>query len=373
MYFVGIVDRIQKIFLRYMDQGMSNPKVTVLMPVYNAEKYVGEAIDSILNQTFKYFEFLIINDGSTDSSLDIIKSYNDPRIKIVNNKINLGLSHTLNKGIELSQGEYIARMDADDISLPIRLAKQIEFMDSHQQICICGSWIQTFDRSGNQDIWQYSQIHEELLCSLFYNSCFAHPSVCIRKQVLLETGLRYKQEFTPAEDYELWTRLIELTEGTNLPLVLLRYRNSENQMTKDENTMASQVNIIRIKMLNRLNLGFNQEEKTLHINVIAKNWDSSQDVWKVSVEWLEKLAQQNTAVAYYKDTLFNKYLARFLWLRCTQYDGHNNLNTIDIYNKCSLSSYYQPSLFSKAKVFLKYLLNFSKKHKLSRAKFTPII
>ena len=336
---------------------MSNPKVTVLMPVYNAEKYVGEAIDSILNQTFKYFEFLIINDGSTDSSLDIIKSYNDSRIKIINNEMNLGLSHTLNKGIELSQGEYIARMDADDISLPIRLAKQIEFMDNHQNIGICGSWIQTFDSSGNQNIWKYSQIHEELLCSLFYNSCFAHPSVCIRKQVLLETGLRYKQEFTPAEDYELWTRLIEMTEGTNLPLVLLKYRSSENQMTKNENKMASQANIIRIKMLNRLNLEFDQEEQTLHINVIAKNWNSDGNFWKISVKWLEKLAQQNVFVSYYENSLFNQYLAKFLWLRCTQY-GCNNLNAINIYYKCSLSSYYQPSLFSQTRLFLKQLLKF---------------
>ncbi len=336
---------------------MSDPRVTVLMPVYNAEKYVGEAIDSILNQTFKYFEFLIINDGSTDSSLEIIKSYNDPRIKLVSNDINLGLSNTLNKGIELSQGEYIARMDADDISLPERLEKQIEFMDSHQHIGICGSWIQNFDRSGDKDIWKYSQIHEELLCSLFYNSCFAHPSVCIRKQVLIETGLRYKQEFTPAEDYELWTRLIEVTKGTNLPLVLLKYRSSENQMTKDENKMVSQANIIRIKMLNRLNLGFDQEEQTLHINVIVKNWNSDRDFWGKSVKWLEKLAQQNAAVSYCKNSLFNEYLAKFLWLRCTQY-GCNNLNTTNIYDKCSLSSYYQPSIFSRTKLFLKQLLKF---------------
>ena len=132
---------------------ISFQKATVLMPVYNAEKYVAEAIDSILNQTFNDFEFLIINDGSTDNSLDIIKSYDDPRITIINNETNLGLSHTLNKGIELARGEYIIRMDADDISLSIRLEKQIEFMDSNQHIGICGSWIQTFDKSGNQSIW----------------------------------------------------------------------------------------------------------------------------------------------------------------------------------------------------------------------------
>ena len=334
---------------------MSNPKVTVLMPVYNAEKYVGEAIDSILKQTFTNFEFLIINDGSTDKSLEVIKSYIDPRIKIINNESNLGLPHTLNKGIKFSQGEYIVRMDADDISFPVRLEKQVEFMDSHPDIGICGSWIQSFDQSGNRGIWQYPQTHDELLCLLFFNSCFAHPTVCLRKQILLESGLRYKQEFTPAEDYYLWTELIKVTQCANLPLVLLKYRISANQMTKDEKKTADQANSIRIKMLNRINLDFNREEHTLHINVIAKNWNSDKYFWKASVEWLEKLAQLNTAAGYCKDSLFNKYLAKFLWLRCTQY-GCNNLNTINIYYKCSLSSYYQPSLFSQVRLFLKQLL-----------------
>lgn len=229
---------------------MSNPKVTVLMPVYNAEKYVGEAINSILNQTFIDFEFLIINDGSTDNSLDVIKSFDDLRIKLINNEMNLGISPTLNKGIDIAQGDYLARMDADDISLSIRLEKQVEFMDSHQHIGICGSWVQTFDKSGDQSIWKYPQTHEELLFLLLFNTCFAHPSVCIRKQVFLDSKLRYRQEFVPAEDYYLWAELASITQFFNLQEVLLRYRFSETQISNDSLLRQKNVSMIKRKVLN---------------------------------------------------------------------------------------------------------------------------
>jgi len=118
---------------------MKEPKVTVLMPVYNGEKYLNEAIDSILGQTFKDFKFLIINDGSTDGTADILKSYKDSRIKVTNNEKNIGLTKSLNKGLKMAKSEYIARMDADDISLPTRLQKQVEFMDSHPKVGVCGT------------------------------------------------------------------------------------------------------------------------------------------------------------------------------------------------------------------------------------------
>ena len=336
---------------------MSNPKLTVLMPVYNAAKYVGEAIESILNQTFRDFEFLIINDGSTDNSLEVIESYKDLRIKLVNNEKNLGLSRTLNKGIELSEGEYIARMDADDISLPVRLEKQVEFMDSHPHIGICGSWMQGFDPSGNKGIWQYPQNHDELLCLLFFNSCFAHPTVCMRKQVLLESGHFYKQEFTPAEDYYLWSELLEVTQGANLPLVLLKYRSSATQMTKDEKITTIQANPVRIKMLHLLNLGLSEVEQTLHLNIFTNGWASNKSFFSSAVEWLEKISQKNKEIKYYNVSLFNRYLAKFLWLRCSQY-GCRNLDAFRIYDRCKFSSSYNPSLSSRTRLALKQLLKF---------------
>ena len=118
-----------------------SPKVTVLMPVYNAEKYLIEAIRSILTQSFMDYELLIINDGSTDDSLKIIKSFSDKRIRLVQNERNIGQANSLNKGIKLARGEYIVRMDADDISLSERIKKQVKFMDANPEIGISGTWI----------------------------------------------------------------------------------------------------------------------------------------------------------------------------------------------------------------------------------------
>ena len=137
-----------------------NPLVTVLMPVYNGEKYLKEAIESILNQTFKDFEFLIINDGSTDNSVKIIQSFNDLRIRLIHNESNIGLIKTLNKGLKLSNGKYIARMDCDDVSLPKRLSVQINFMEKHPEIGVCGSWVKIIGLE-QKFINKYPQKHEE--------------------------------------------------------------------------------------------------------------------------------------------------------------------------------------------------------------------
>ena len=127
---------------------MKSPQISVVMPAYNAEKYITEAIDSILFQTFKDFEFIIINDASTDSTKDIIESYKDPRIKLVNNEQNKGVAKSLNIGISVACGKYIARMDADDIALPERFQKQFDFMEQHPNIDVCGSWAK---KTGNEN------------------------------------------------------------------------------------------------------------------------------------------------------------------------------------------------------------------------------
>ncbi|MCP8319033.1 MAG: glycosyltransferase, partial [Candidatus Methylarchaceae archaeon HK01B] len=128
---------------------MKSPKITILMSVYNGEKYLREAIDSILNQTFKDFEFLIINDGSTDRTVEILRSYHDSRIKIITNEKNMGLTKSLNKGLKIARSEYVARMDADDISYPRRLEVQYEYMKKNPDVGIVGSWNDVIDDKGN--------------------------------------------------------------------------------------------------------------------------------------------------------------------------------------------------------------------------------
>ena len=154
----------------------NNPKISVVLPVFNEEMYVGEAIESILAQTFTEFQFLIINDGSSDASEKIIKSFKDKRIQLVTNVENLGLSQSLNKGIGLSQGEYIARMDANDIALESRLEEQLSFMENHPKAAGVFCPVQKVDEKGMPlDSVEGKYIpSEELQTYLFYKCCFFH-------------------------------------------------------------------------------------------------------------------------------------------------------------------------------------------------------
>ena len=143
-----------------MDKNIKTPKITVLMPVYNGEKYLKESIESILKQTFRDFEFLIINDTSTDESEKIIRSFKDSRIKLIKNEKNIGLTKSLNKGLDLAKGEYMARMDADDISLPKRLEIQVAFMDKNPKIGVIGAWAKVIGESNKKYIKTYSNFEK---------------------------------------------------------------------------------------------------------------------------------------------------------------------------------------------------------------------
>ena len=196
-------------------------RVTVLMPVYNGERFLREAIDSILNQSYQDFEFLIIDNASTDQSRNIVLSYNDKRIQFIQNSENLGLEKSLNKGIRQAKGEYIVRMDCDDISLPQRLQKQIDFMDTNPRVAVCGSWVETFGDDNN--IWKFPLNNEEICCGLLFYSALAHPSVVLRKDLFVDNKFFYDelQRFEWAEDYELWVRISQKHELANIGEVLL--------------------------------------------------------------------------------------------------------------------------------------------------------
>ena len=210
---------------------MTAPKVTVLMPVYNGERYVGEAIESILAQTFTDFELLIVDDGSTDRTLSILREYarQDRRVVVLQNGSNLGLVPTLNRGLSATRGEYIARMDADDVSLPERLARQVAYMDQHPEVGVLGTNIVYIDAEGRllnggrpkaRRPMSSTLIHWMLLwrCAIY------HPTVMIRRSVLEQTGFTYDPNFRHAEDRDLWTRLAKRTTIASLPDVLLHYR-----------------------------------------------------------------------------------------------------------------------------------------------------
>lgn len=206
-----------------------NPNITVLMSVYNGEKYLREAIESVLNQTIRNFDFLIINDGSTDKSERIIKSYHDQRIRLIVNKKNIGLIGSLNNGLSMATGKYIARMDCDDISLPRRLEKQLTFLNSRPNIGVVASYTNEINEKGNllSTLWardRESISCEEIYHNLFFGNCLAHPTVMINKEILDKFSLKYRSDYLDAEDYDLWCQIAQIAPIVKIPEPLLFYR-----------------------------------------------------------------------------------------------------------------------------------------------------
>jgi glycosyltransferase involved in cell wall biosynthesis len=203
----------------------STPKVSVVMPAYNAAEYVDEAVRSVLTQTFEDFEFIIINDGSTDDTGCILNQYqkSDGRIRVYHCE-QQGLASALNYGCGLARGQYIARMDADDISLPRRLEKQLEYIGRHPDIGILGSWICTMDKSGSvTGTWCPPTNPKMLKWTHFFGVCVTHPAVLMRREVIKRLGF-YQLNSICSIDVDLWLRASAVTEFGNVPEVLLKYR-----------------------------------------------------------------------------------------------------------------------------------------------------
>ena len=210
---------------------MGNPKITVLMPVYNGETYLAEAIESILNQTFADFEFLIIDDGSTDTTWNILINFHDPRIRLVKNNQNIGITKTLNKGLQLARGNYIARMDADDICFPKRLQCQKTFLDENLNFAMVGSWIEIIDEIGRKiKRINFPIVPYLLKWRLLYTNTFAHSAVMFRKNAVLGIS-GYLDNYKHTEDYDLWSRLSIHWEIANIPVVLVSWRFCEESIS----------------------------------------------------------------------------------------------------------------------------------------------
>lgn len=214
------------------------------MSAFNAEKYIGRAITSILNQTYSNFEFIIINDGSTDKTAAVVRDFQDKRIILLDNAQNIGIPAARNKGIKIAKGEYIAVMDADDESFPKRFEMQVEFMQNHQDIGVLGA--ARFAISGaSTTLWRPSFYHYQNLYDLLTHPCCVHPTTMLRRSTLLATDTKYDEDCKSAEDYKLWVDLaIKGVRFANLPTPLLSYyrhncavsisqKNLQDQFAKD--------------------------------------------------------------------------------------------------------------------------------------------
>lgn len=229
------------------------PKISVLMPAYNTEKYVNEAIESILQQTFNDFELIIIDDCSTDNTWDVIQEYSkkDGRISIHRNEKNSGISSTRNKLISLAKGNYIVWQDSDDISLPTRMEKQYKLMEENPAVGICGGYLQFFNNQGNLSIRKYAATDALLRKNIFRFSPVAQPGAIVRKKALIETGF-FSTELEAAEDLAVSFQIGSKYQFANLQEVVLKYREHSDGTTFTK-LRTMEINTLRVRKLNMFN------------------------------------------------------------------------------------------------------------------------
>ena len=282
------------------------PTISVIMPAYNVEKYIGEAIESILQQTFDDFEFIIIDDASTDQTYDIICKYHDNRITRIRNHKRLGVAGCINKGLSIANSEFIVRMDSDDISKPERFKKQIEFMYANSDLGISGSHMEIIDSNGKVIKEHYKKIgNEAIKINLFFgHTSLAHPSIIIRKKVMDMYHLRYDTAFQYAEDYDLYCRCTPFIMLDNYPESLIQYRmHSESVSQKYKQQQIIDAQTALYLHLRRLRLPFSLENFKIHKLFAFPNGDAKCPPAKKIAEWIDYLYSWNE-----KNNIFNREL-----------------------------------------------------------------
>ncbi|MET6998758.1 glycosyltransferase [Chitinophaga sp. H8] len=295
------------------------PMVSVIIPCFNSSMFMREAIESIMNQSYPELEILLIDDGSTDNTLDIIQELSalDGRIKLVRNERNLKLVNTLNKGISLCNGKYIARMDADDIACPLRIEKQVAYMETHPEIGLLGSFIEEFDdkRIIGRGIQPISD--ERIRAYIFTASAFFHPGVLIRRDVLSAHNLQYEEQFTIGQDHALWINMLQHTKAANIPEILLRYRVNAQSLTQVSNRNRSSRRVVLKAIyrsaISKAGLQLSDEELSLYSCSMAK-----QDVIEVvdaDVSDLIKLYDKVIKYAVKNQGINRSYLKKYLAIR----------------------------------------------------------
>jgi glycosyltransferase involved in cell wall biosynthesis len=310
------------------------PKITVLMPVYNCENYILEAVKSILQQTYTNFEFLIIDDCSTDKTVEIIKSLNDDRIQLIQKPKNTGITESLNYGIRISKGEYIARMDGDDISLPTRFEKQVAFMEANVDVVVCGT---AFEFLHNNFYIAVPENNDEIKVGLLQECKIGHPTVMMRTLFLRKNQLFYNTNMEPAEDYDLWVRMIHLGKFHNLQESLLKYRVHDEQVSSKRNQIQIETALkIKSNMLFNLDNALQANEIKAYSNLISNYRAATFLDFVQFLAFKKKLSRCNLEKKYFDQIMLLNFLKNLEALFFNYYfknRSYYNWNILSNYNK----------------------------------------
>lgn len=286
-------------------------EISVLLPVKNGAKYLEKAIVSILNQSFTNFEFIIINDGSTDNTENIISQFKDSRIITINNKSSIGIAKSLNKGLKISTGKYIARMDSDDFSLCHRFETQLKIFKEHQSLDILGTGIKIMNDYGQFFIKQVVESFEELKIELLSHCCLCHPSIMIKKSALSDKKLNYNPSVLHAEDYMLWVEaVINGLTIMNTPEVLLEYKLHEEQISsKNRAEQEYYANLVRITFAKHVFKEVINGKEILFLKLLhPENYSLNNSDYSSLERLADALKIYNNKVNFFKNDIFQSYI-----------------------------------------------------------------
>lgn len=299
--------------MKSKDQHITPGLVSVIMTNYNTpEEYLRQAIDSILAQTYSNFEFIIVDDCSTDNSLSILESYEDKRIQILKNSKNIGLTKSLNKALAICKGEFIARMDSDDISAPDRFEKQIEYQKSHPNVIVCGTWTKLIGD------WKSSHTNEYLrrtipdretfrICQLFSNNPnIVHPTAMFSRKLMLDNNVWYNEEYVYSQDYRMWIDCNNCAECAIIPEVLLNYRVHDKAISSSKKDIQEDC-VYRIiqEQLDKIHLILDEKKKAYHIGLLTERKPYDKEI----KSWIKEIISANKKYHQYNQ----KKLERLLW------------------------------------------------------------
>jgi glycosyltransferase involved in cell wall biosynthesis len=327
---------------------------SVVMAAYNAENTIRKSIESILQQTFTYFEFIIINDGSTDKTREIVESYSDPRIILINNESNRFLPTCLNIGIKRAQGDYIIRMDADDIALPSRIEKQVQYMEVNPSIGFSSSWFKIFgNKSG---IGKYETRDELIKIKMLHECHMLHPALIIRMSVIEKYNLYYDESYRKNQDYELFIRAMKFTKFGNLTDVLLEYCQTEQNEKRNSLNQVSTIFNLQSSLFAKLGVTITEKELALYKDLNYRNFSELSSKLNELVPLLERMISLNRQSNYFDQDKFESYIQE-LFISLIRNCVQSNSNVLNVFNKANLNitlwkKYYYLTLF-KAKLIVK--------------------
>ncbi len=337
------------------------PLVSILMRSYNSERYIAEAIESIIAQTYSNWELLVLDDCSQDETQEIVTSYSDKRVKFCPGLHNVGLVENLNRGKELAQGEYVAIMDSDDISLPERLQVQVDFMENHPQIMVVGSTIIRYNASMTEalDRIVYPTSPQKVRVDLLATPPFAQPAVMVRGSYYRTEAYHYDRKFSVSEDYELWSRICFQQETTNIDRVLLHYRWHEaNTCNTYAPKQERESDTIRTQIIRRFFPNWSEGKVQDYLRfLVGIPQKITRSEFEASLETFEELARvmkQDASIdfKYFRDFIFQDRIRLFL----LKNKELSRIFSSRIYKLCCFLEYpYAFSLKWYLKLFFKHV------------------